>query len=451
MATIPKVRTFTNSSVDVLNAIRNNASTDYRDYIPIATPDAESIRGIGNIIMDYPNLQNEFLTSLINRIGLVLIKNKMYTNPLKMFKKGILDYGETINEIFVDIANVHSYDIDRAEKEIYKRDLPKVSSTFHIMNYRKFYKTTVQRKHLHQAFLSANGINDLVTKIIESMYTAQEYDEFITMKYLIAMHLLNGRIHPKTVPALNKDNAKDIMTGIKEVSNDFTFLKDNYNIAKVRNFSKKDNQYLLVNSKFDSVLDVNVLASAFNMDKAQFTGHRIMVDSFGDLDVDRLNTIFEDDPNYVEITQAEQLALDQIPAIICDKDWFMIYDNLVEVTDKRNEEGLYWNYWLHVWKTFSISPYENAVVFVAGTPAITDMTIAPKAATIGIGQTVQFTVKVNTEYFAPETVVYTLDNPDLAIISAGGTLRGVKAGTVKVTATSIYDSTAKAEATITIE
>ena len=55
MPTTPKMVTLTNSSVDVLNAIRNSASVNYQDYVPIATPNAESIREIGNVIMDYPS------------------------------------------------------------------------------------------------------------------------------------------------------------------------------------------------------------------------------------------------------------------------------------------------------------------------------------------------------------------------------------------------------------
>jgi hypothetical protein len=96
MATKPKIVTLTNSSVNILNAIRNNSNTNYRDYVPYATPDADSIREIGAIIMDNPQLQNEFLSALINRIGMVLLTSKMYSNPLAMFKRGTMEYGETI-------------------------------------------------------------------------------------------------------------------------------------------------------------------------------------------------------------------------------------------------------------------------------------------------------------------------------------------------------------------
>ena len=110
MPTRPQVKTLSGNSVDILNAIRNSATQNYKDYIPVATKDAESIREIGAIIMDYPALQNEFLSALVNRIGRVLITSKMYSNPIEMFKKGMLEFGETVEEIFVNIAKPFQFD-----------------------------------------------------------------------------------------------------------------------------------------------------------------------------------------------------------------------------------------------------------------------------------------------------------------------------------------------------
>lgn len=95
----------TNSSVDVLNAIRNSASRNYKDHVPFATPDANTIRSIGNVIMDFPEIQNEFLSALINRIAEVKVTNKYYTNPMNVFKKGKLNFGEVIEDIFIDLAH----------------------------------------------------------------------------------------------------------------------------------------------------------------------------------------------------------------------------------------------------------------------------------------------------------------------------------------------------------
>ena len=117
MPTIPNVSALTGSSVDILNAIRNSASANYRDYVPAADPSQDSVREIGAIIMNYPVLQNEFLTALVNRIGRVLITSKMYSNPWASFKQGMLEFGETVEEIFVNIAKPFQYDPAVAENK----------------------------------------------------------------------------------------------------------------------------------------------------------------------------------------------------------------------------------------------------------------------------------------------------------------------------------------------
>ena len=183
------------SSVDILNAIRNSASQEYRSYVPPANPNGASIREIGNIIMTFPALQNEFLSNLINRIGRVLITSKLYENPWTAFKRGRLEFGETIEEIFVNLAKPFVYDVETAENEVFKREISDVRAAFHVLNYQKFYKATIQQEQLRQAFLSWEGISDLIAKIVDSMYSAANYDEFITMKYLLARHILNGHVY----------------------------------------------------------------------------------------------------------------------------------------------------------------------------------------------------------------------------------------------------------------
>lgn len=455
MANVPKTVTLTKNSVDILNAIRNGASVNYRDYVPQAENSLASIKEIGGIIMQFPALQNEFLSALINRIGRVMITSKMYSNPWTVFKQGLLEFGESIEEIFVNIAKPFEYDVEKSESKVFAREIPDVRSAFHSINYQKFYKATIQNKQLSQAFLSWEGITDLITKIINSMYAGANYDEFQTMKYMLAKHILNGRLFPCTVPAINETNMKRVASTIKGISNNYEFMSPKYNVAGVSNYSEKDNQYLIVNSNFDAIMDVDVLASAFNMDKASFTGHRVLVDSFGTMDVDRLNRLFEKDKTYTRFTEDELTALNAIPAVLVDKDWFMIFDNLFEFTEQYNGEGLYWNYWYHVWKTFSVSPFANATVFVPDTPAVTSVTISPSTLKTVAGQDVQLSVDVVTKNFAPKTVNWTTD------ITAGVTVdifgkvsigAGVKSGTViTVMATSTFDKTKTGTATITVE
>lgn len=451
MPTRPQVKTLSGNSVDILNAIRNSATQNYKDYIPVATKDAESIREIGAIIMDYPALQNEFLSALVNRIGRVLITSKMYSNPIEMFKKGMLEFGETVEEIFVNIAKPFQFDPSIAEKEVFKREIPDVRGAFHVMNYQKFYKATISDRELKQAFLSWDGVSNLIAKIVDSMYTGANYDEFLTMKYLLARHILDGHMTVQEIPAVTTANMKAITAEIKGVSNKLTFMSSDNNIAGVQTFSLKENQYLIMNAQFDATMDVEVLASAFNMNKAEFMGHRVMIDGFGNLDIARLNILFADDPNYKEIGAADLEALNAIPAVIIDADWFMVFDNLQEFTEQFNGQGLYWNYWYHVWKTFSVSPFANTALFVAGTPTVKSVKVNPSAASASVGQSLQLTATVTTENFAPQSVTWSSDS-DKATVDVRGkvTLLEGATGTINITATSVYDSSKSGKCVITV-
>lgn len=408
MPTIPNARNLNASSVDIFNAIRNSATANYRNYVPEARPNLDSIREIGSVIMDYPALQNEFLTALVNRIGRVMITSKMFANPWAVFKQGMLEFGEVIEEIFVNIAKPFQYDPAVAENKVFAREKPDVRAAFHILNYQKFYKATIQNEQLRQAFLSWDGITDLIAKIVDAMYTGASYDEFLTMKYMLARHILNGELYAIQIPTVQTSNMRSIVSTVKGVSNKFTFLSNKYNLAGVATSSSKDEQYIISNSDFDSTMDVEVLAAAFNMDKADFVGHRVLIDSFGSLDTDRLNLLFAGDENYVPLTSSELAALDSVPAVLLDEKWFMIFDNLMNFTEQYNGEGLYWNYWYHVWKTFSVSPFSNAVVFVVGAPSVDSISVSPATATVSAGQTVLLSANVTTDNFASKSVNWSL-------------------------------------------
>lgn len=447
----PHIKTLTNSSVDILNAIRNSSTTNYKEYVPIATPNTESLREIGTIIMDSPNLQNEFLNALVNRIGRVIVTSKLYDNPLKMFKKGILEFGETIEEIFVNIAKPFQYDTSTSEQTVFKREMPDVRSSFHIMNYQKYYKVTIQNEQLRQAFLSWDGITNLLTKITESMFTSANYDEFQVIKYLLAKHIINGTMHTETI--LDNLALEKKVSAIKAISNKFTFPRSDYNLAGVVNQTLKDNQYILVNADFEAEMSVEVLATAFNMNKAEFIGHEVLVDGFGDIDIDRLNKLFEGDNTYTELSQDELDALNKIPAVLVDENFFMIFDNLIKFTEIYNGEGLYWNYWLHTWKTFSVSPFANNTVFVPAIPTVTGVTVSPSTVTLNKNSSFTFTANVTTTNFASKEVNWTVDSDNATISKSGMVtiLDSAKTGNkITVTATSVYDNDKKGQSTITI-
>lgn len=419
MAIKPKIKVVTNSSVDILNALRNGLSVDYKKYVPVATADAESIKAIGNVLMDYPAIRNSYINSLVNRIAYVTITSKLYENHFANFKKGMFETGETIEEVFVDLVNVYQYDPEVAEQELWKRALPNVRAAFHVMNYQKFYKLTIQRNDLRQAFTSIGAVDSFIANLTEQIYTSAAYDEEQVFKYMTAKRILDGFNHPETIPAVTKGNMGDIITVIKTVSNDMEFKKTKYNLAGVRNEAKKANQYLIVSNKFDSLSDVEVLAKAFNMEKVEFLGHRVLIDGFGELDLERLAMIFDGDSNYTEFSQEELDALNEIPALLVDGSYYQIYDYIREFTEGYNFQGLNWQYLYHVWMTWSISPFANNALFVPGTPLVTGVTVSPAAVGAGAGQAVQLSATVETDNFAPQTINWTSDS-DYATVTAAG-------------------------------
>lgn len=427
MPRVPKPATLKYDGVNILNAIRNGASATYRDRIPIATQD--NIREVGEAIMQYEANQNEFLNALVNRIARVIITSKSYENPLKRFKKGILEYGETIEEIFVNIAKAHPFDPILAEKTVFKREIPDVSAVFHKLNYKNFYKVTISNDQLRQAFLSAQGISDLIAKIVDSLYTGSEFDEFLVMKQLIVDAAKEGRMYPITVPQPTAANAKEIVTIIKSVSNQLEFMSNTYNSMGVMTYTKKPDQILIIDARFDAIMDVEVLASAFNMDKAQFMGQRVLID------------------NFAELTG--------VVAALVDADWFMVYDNFIQFTENYNGEGLYWNYFYHLWKTFSTSPFNNAILFTTEEQTVATVEVTPAAATVPIGGVQQFNAVVTGTDAVPKGVIWTVSGaePTRSLIDWTGKLvimPDEQNTELTITATSIYDPTKSGTATVTI-
>ena len=456
MATKPKIVTLTNNSVDVLNAIRNSASINYRDYVPIATADADSIREIGATIMDYPALQNEFLNALVNRIGRVILTSKSYQNPWAMFKKGFLEFGETIEEVFTNLAKPFQFDPAVAENEIFKREIPDVRSAFHVLNYQKFYKATVSQEQLRMAFMSWDGVTSLISSIVESMYTASNYDEFITMKYLLCRRMLSGEMYWAN-PSSGENTIKDIVKSMRTYSNLLTFLSADYNVAGVYNSTEKNNQYIIIPSSIMAEVDVEVLAAAFNMDKVDFMGHVVLVDGFSKPDIARLNELFKDDPTYKEFQMSDAMELGVVAAILVDKDFFMVFDNLQNFTENYNGQGLYWNYFYHVWKTFSTSPYANAVLFtLSGDERWSEarMTVTPGAATVLPGQSIQLKATINNvSSFASKAIDWE-SNSEYATVNKNGVVtvlaNATKSTQITITAKAHANPTTKGTATITV-
>ena len=424
------------NGANVLNVIRQNATAVYQDRIPEAT--AENLHEVGDAILTYEAQANEFVNALVNRIGLVILNNRMATNPLAALKKGRLAVGETIEEIYIDVIKAQTYDPRAAQDTLFKRHLPNVSSVFHSVDSQLNYPLTISNEQLRKAFMSYDSLDRFIAGLVDSMYKSATLDEFIQMKQLISEWNANGRFIIEPITAVtDAASAREAMIKIKAVSDGMTIFNNQMNYAGVWTSTPKDEQYLITTPDFNARMDVDVLAAAFHMDKAEFAGHVIVVDNIGDL------------------------GDDGIEAILVDKNWYQVYDYLRTFKTAYNGEGLYWNYFYHVWMVYSLSPFANAVAFGTATPTVTAVTVTPTAATVKAGGTVQITTSVTGTGDPTSKCTFALagnTDPETAVNTMGKVILGSKEkgslgnskNQITVTATSVQDKTKTATCTITV-
>jgi hypothetical protein len=198
---------------DIVNAITNSSGDSFQQYVPLAN--ASNVADIGAGIMITQAVQNEFIVNLIDRIGLVIIKRALLANPLKKFKKGQMQQGRTIEEIFTDITKAKKYDPYDAEDTVFKRQIPNVKVLFHERNRQDFYQQTVSDEQLATAFTSWNAFGDFVSSIINSIYNSAEVDEYEYMKLLIDNYFSKGFF--TVVPVSSPDTATAATEFVKKV------------------------------------------------------------------------------------------------------------------------------------------------------------------------------------------------------------------------------------------
>lgn len=418
------------NGANVLNVIRQNATAVYQDRIPVAT--AENLHEVGDAILTYEAQANEFVNALVNRIGLVILNNRMATNPLAALKKGRLAVGETIEEIYIDVIKAQTYDPRAAQDTLFKRHLPNVSSVFHSVDSQLNYPLTISNEQLRKAFMSYDSLDRFIAGLVDSMYKSATLDEFIQMKQLISEWNNNGRFIIEPITAVtDAASAREAMIKIKAVSDGMTIFNNQMNYAGVWTSTPKDEQYLITTPDFNARMDVDVLAAAFHMDKAEFAGHVIVVDNIGDL------------------------GDDGIEAILVDKNWYQVYDYLRTFKTAYNGEGLYWNYFYHVWMVYSLSPFANAVAFGTATPTVTKLTVTPTTATVKAGGTVQINTSVTGTGDPTSKCSFALTgntDPETVVNTMGKVILGSKetGPTITVTATSVQDTSKTATCTITV-
>lgn len=453
----PVVTNLNARSVGILNAIRNNASAEYYNAVPRAEDTTESIRAVGQAITSFQPRMNEFVSALVNRIARVVVNSKLYSNPWAFAKKGLLEYGETIEEIFVDIADSVPFDPLKAETEVFKRNKPNIRSMFHAMNLQTEYPVTISQQQLRQAFLSASGVTDLIARIVNSLYSAANYDEFIMMKYVIAVVADAGGLAFETITAVtNQATAEAAIVKIKENSTLFGFMSDKYTSAGNMTFADMGSVYVITTAGFDALTDVDVMAKAFNIDRANWAGRHVPIDSFAfnEAELTRLGQLLADDAAYqanpITLNGTLNTALGTISAIMMDEAFLQVYDVLNEFTEIYNPKGLYWNEFYHLWKIYSASPFVNALMFTTTAKSVTAVGTISGDATATAGQRKQYTAAVTAGEFTNKGVVWSITGITGATINQDGLAYFPAAGTATITATSVADPTKTKTKSVTV-
>lgn len=454
----PTVSQLNANSVGILNAIRDNASAEYYQAVPQAKATTESIRAVGEQILAFQPRMNEFVSALVNRIARVVVTSKLYSNPLAFAKKGLLEYGETIEEIFVDIAKANSYDWNSTNEteQAFKRENPDIKSAFHALNMQTYYKATVSEKNLRQAFLSMDGVTDLIARIVNSLYSGEAYDEYIMMKYIIAQSLIPGNVKMTTIDAVDDEaSGKAAVKKVRGITGKLQFMSKEYNIAGVNTFIPSPSDiFVVMTAEYEASIDVDVLASAFNMDKVQFMGQRVLVDSFSfnDGELVRLDELLAKDPTYRRPNEDDLNALNTVGIVVMSRDWFQVYDVLNQFTEQYNAALLYWNEFNHVWRIYSASPFAPIVGFTTMTPSITAVTVnvastaKPKDRLVAVATVsgTDFANKGAKFSISPTTNVTIDENTGFIAFGANAS------GKYTVTATSVFDPKKASTADITV-
>lgn len=454
----PTVSQLNANSVGILNAIRDNASAEYYQAVPQAKATTESIRAVGEQILAFQPRMNEFVSALVNRIARVVVTSKLYSNPLAFAKKGLLEYGETIEEIFVDIAKANAYDWNSTNEteQAFKRENPDIKTAFHALNMQTYYKATVSEQNLRQAFLSLDGVTDLLARIVNSLYSGAAYDEYIMMKYIIAQSLIPGNVKMTTIDAVDDEaSGKAAVKKVKGITGKLQFMSKEYNIAGVNTFIPSPSDiFVVMTADYEASIDVDVLASAFNMDKVQFMGQRVLVDSFSfnDGELARLDELLAKDPTYTRPSKDNLTALNTVGIVVMSRDWFQVYDVLNQFAEQYNAALLYWNEFNHVWRIYSASPFAPIVGFTTMTPSITAVTVNVASTAKPQDRLVAVATVSGTDFankgakfsISPTTNVTIDENTGFIAFGANAS------GKYTVTATSVFDQKKTGTAVITV-
>ena len=379
----------------------------------------QSLAPIGKLIMSNERYKNAFINT-INVIGLTVIDRNYWEDPWETFtERGSLQFGQTVREIAVDIADVYDYNAYvESATHFLENVVPNVYNYLHELNFQKFYKTTTSDDQMAMAFNTEGGLMQLIESIIGSLWEGYKYDKYIVNKYMLCRRILDGTITSVEIDNYDSLTARQRVTAMKNIANKMTFRNPNYNPAGLRIATPFADQIMILDTDSEAEISTEVLATSFFRNDAEFKSQLALIDGYGNHDTARLAEVLGS--QYIPFTDDELSSLANIPAVIIDREFFQNYNyafnaeaetaNGTRSTNFFNGETLRNNHWLHVCKVLSTSPFKQAVVFTKNvTPSVTSVSVTPSTATAAAGQNVQLSATVATTGFANKAVTWSIE------------------------------------------
>lgn len=428
-----------------LNEIWELSSNAYQNNVP-KIDDNTSIDNFSAPLLKNTTFLNEFCEALIQRIVYTQFEIKSYNNPLKFLEGEEMPLGYLGQEIFNNPAHGRNYDItDFAGLLKHYESDTKVQ--YNKINFDKQYVVTVVREKIKQAMTSWNNLETYITSLTNSLYNGAYIDEYRHTKYLVSNAYRENAVQIEKITApTTKETAEAFTEKAREIYLNFSAPTSNYNAWKkvggygreILTFTDPQDIVFIIKNSLRSKLDVSVLASAFNIDKADLLGRIINVEDF-DIYDDNNNKIYDGSHIY---------------GIMCDRRWFRIKTQDMYMEDFRNANNRSMNYYLNVIKMYQYSLFANAVVFADEEPQVPITSLSYNNTTeinINVGDNEGLDIIVNPFNANTPTIQYTSSDEEIFIVEADTnndrhcTLTAIGAGTATLTA-----SAGNVEITLTV-
>ena len=330
-------------NIQFLNAIRAVSSAEYKERIPTATQ--TNIQNIMTTIMEYSTTKEEFTNTILNKIVKTKVLNKTYENSLKFFKKEPLPFGKTIEGVFVDLIKAKNFNENfgsgnnEATSLLAKEKAP-VKVEYYSENFKHKYKLSISDEQLKSAFMSADGLSQMTQGLIRSATSSSEYDEYMMIKTLIGASV-GKEVTIQGLFALDENaQAKKVTKTVQALVNKFRFMSTEYNKQGVHTHCLPSECVIITTPDQLANLNVELLATAFNVPYAEMPSRIVVIDSF-------LNKDGTDDNDTV--------------CIVADMDLVQFRNTLDTWETFRNPDGLMTNMFHHVWGSACGCGFVNAV------------------------------------------------------------------------------------------